>query len=179
MHKKGSKTEVQNYRPISLTSLVVKFMERIIRDELMLKCGDLIDHRQHGFLPEKSCCTPLTQFCDSLSLSLNKNIRSDVVYFDFAKAFDSVNHDLILHKLKYSYQIDEKFLAFITNYLSDRWQSVVVHGSTSSRLQVLSGVPQGSILGPSLFVLFINDISNGLSPGTNIMLYADDTKIWR
>ena len=179
VHKKGSKTDVQNYRPISLTSLVVKVMERIIRDELMLKCGDLIDHRQHGFLPEKSCCTQLTQFCDSLSLSLNKNIKSDIVYFDFAKAFDSVNHDLILHKLKHTFRIDGIFLAFIKNYLSDRWQSVVVHGSTSSRLRVLSGVPQGSILGPSLFVLFINDISNGLSPGTNIMLYADDTKIWR
>ena len=179
VHKKGSKTDVQNYRPISLTSLVVKVMEKIIRDELMLKCGDLIDHRQHGFLPEKSCSTQLTQFCDSLSLSLNKNIKSDIIYFDFAKAFDSVNHDLILHKLKRSFRIDGKLLAFIKNYLSDRWQSVVVHGSTSSRLRVLSGVPQGSILGPSLFVLFINDISSGLSPGTNIMLYADDTNIWR
>ena len=115
----------------------------------------------------------------SLSLSLNTNIRSDVIYFDFAKAFDSVNHDLILSKLKFTFGINGKLLAFVKNYLLGRWQSVIVNGSISNSLQVLSGVPQGSILGPSLFVLFINDISTGLSPGTNIMLYADDTKIWR
>ena len=179
VHKKGSKSDEQNYRPISLTSLVVKVLERIVRDNLMSKCSDMLDGRQHGFLPEKSCSTQLIQFCDSLSLSLNKNIRSDVIYFDFAKAFDSVNHDLILQKLKCFYGINGKLLAFIRNYLKDRWQAVVVDGLVSSSLRVLSGVPQGSILGPSLFVLFINDISIGLSPGTNIMLYADDTKIWR
>ena len=113
VHKKGSKSDVQNYRPISLTSLVVKVMERIVRDELMQKCNNLLDSRQHGFLPGKSCSTQLIEYCDSLSLSLNKNIRSDVIYFDFAKAFDSVNHDLILHKLKYSFGIDGKLLAFI------------------------------------------------------------------
>ena len=99
MHKKGSKNDVKNYRPISLTGLVVKVMERIIRDELLGRCNELIDPRQHGFLPNKSCTTQMVEFCDSLFLSLNKNIRSDVVYFDFAKAFDSVNHDLILYKL--------------------------------------------------------------------------------
>ncbi|MCP4459038.1 MAG: hypothetical protein GY816_13600, partial [Cytophagales bacterium] len=179
VHKKGSKSDVQNYRPISLTSIVVKVMERIVRDELMARCSGLIDSRQHGFLPQKSCSTQLIQFCDSLSLSLNRNIRSDVIYFDFAKAFDSVNHDLILYKLKYTFGIDGMLLAFIRNYLSDRWQSVIVNGATSASLHVISGVPQGSILGPSLFVLFINDISSGLSLGTNNMLYADDTKIWR
>ena len=179
VHKKGSKADAENYRPISLTSLVVKVMERIVRDDLMARCHHLVDNRQHGFLPEKSCSTQLTQFCDSLALSLNKNIRADVVYFDFAKAFDSVNHDLILNKLKHSFGIDGRLLEFIKKYLSGRQQAVLVNGSISSTIQVLSGVPQGSILGPSLFVLFINDISVGLSPGTNIVLYADDTKIWR
>ena len=179
VHKKGSKADVENYRPISLTSLVVKVMERIVRDDLMARCNHLVDTRQHGFLPHKSCSTQLTQFCDSLALSLNRNIRADVVYFDFAKAFDSVNHDLILYKLRHSFSIDGKLLEFIKQYLSGRQQAVLVNGSISSTVEVLSGVPQGSILGPSLFVLFINDISVGLSPGTNIMLYADDTKIWR
>ena len=179
VHKKGSKTDVKNYRPISLTSLVIKVMERIIRDELMSKCNHLLDPRQHGFLPNKSCTTQMVEFCNSLSLSLNKNIRSDIIYLDFAKAFDSVNHDLILQKLKSSYNINGKLLQFITSYLSGRQQSVVVNGSISSMLPVLSGVPQGSIIGPSLFVLFINDITDGLSDGTNIMMYADDTKIWR
>jgi len=179
VHKKGSKNDVKNYRPISLTSLVVKVMERIIRDELLGRCNELIDPRQHGFLPNKSCTTQMVEFCDSLFLSLNRNIRSDVVYFDFAKAFDSVNHDLILYKLKYYYNIDGMLLQFMKSYLSGREQSVVVNGAISATLPVLSGVPQGSIIGPTLFVLFINDIYSGLSHGTNILLYADDTKIWR
>ena len=179
VHKRGSKSDVENYRPISLTSLVMKVLERIVRDELMLKCSSLVDDRQHGFLPQKSCCTQLVGFCDSLALSLNKNVRSDVIYFDFAKAFDSVNHDLILHKLKNLFNINGLLLGFLVNYLKDRKQAVVLGNCMSSSLPGLSGVPQGSILGPSLFVLFINDISSGLSPGTNIRLYADDTKIWR
>ena len=91
--------------------------------------------------------------------------------YDIAKAFDSVNHDLILLKSEYNFGIDGKFLAFIRNYLFDRWQSVVVKGSTSTRLRVLSDVPQGSILGPRLLVLFSNDISSGLSPGTITLCY--------
>ncbi|MCP4456951.1 MAG: reverse transcriptase family protein, partial [Cytophagales bacterium] len=179
VHKKGSKSDIKNYRPISLTSLVVKVMERIVRDELMLKCSHFLDPRQHGFLPGKSCSTQLVEYCDSLSLSLNKNIRADVIYFDFAKAFDSVNHDLILSKLKTMYGINGRLLKFITSYLYNRTQSVLVNGSVSSSLPVISGVPQGSILGPSLFVLFLNDITSGISDCTEIMMYADDTKIWR
>ena len=131
------------------------------------------------FLKNKSCITQLIDFCDSLALSLNSHIRSDVIYFDFTKAFDSVNHDLILAKLKTLYSIDGFLLQFIANYLKDRKQSVVIGGYTSSEIPVLSGVPQGSILGPLLFVLFLNDIVDGLGSGTNIMMYADDTKIWR
>ena len=179
VHKKGSKADVKNYRPISLTSLVIKILERIIRDDLMVRCNDRIDDRQHGFLNEKSCCTQLIGFCDSLSLSLNKNIQSDVIYFDFAKAFDSVNHDIILDKLKHQFEINGFLLAFIANYLKDRSQSVVLGSYSSSTIPVISGVPQGSILGPTLFVLFLNDITNGLNDKTNILMYADDTKIWR
>ena len=179
VHKKGSKSNVENYRPISLTSLVMKIFEKVIREELMAKCSSLIDDRQHGFLPMKSCTTQMVPYVDSLMLSLNNNFRTDTIYFDFAKAFDSVSHDIILDKLKYSYNIDGTMLKFLKCYLQDRKQSVVIGNTTSNILNVNSGVPQGSILGPLLFVLFINDIFLGLSPGTNIALYADDTKIWR
>ena len=118
-------------------------------------------------------------FCDSLALSLNDCMRTDVVYFDFSKAFDSVNHDLILKKLKHLYNIDGRLLKFLANYLSGREQCVTIGNTKSSIIPVLSGVPQGSIIGPILFVLFINDLSEGLSSGTNLALYADDMKIWR
>ena len=179
VHKKGSKENIENYRPISLTSLVMKTFERIIKDEILLRTSDMLDKRQHGFLSKKSCTTNMAGFSDSLALSLNDCMRTDVVYFDFSKAFDSVNHDLLLHKLKNIYKIDGRLLRFIVSYLSDREQCVVIGNTKSSFKPVLSGVPQGSILGPILFVLFINDLPNGLSAGTNLALYADDTKIWR
>ena len=179
VYKKGSKTLVENYRPISLTCLIMKVFEKIIRDELMIKVKHLINEKQHGFLPEKSCTTQMVSFYDSLAVTINDSSRTDVIYFDFAKAFDSVNHDIILHKLKHQYKIDGIMLKFLVEYLINRKQSVVIRGAMSDVKDVTSGVPQGSILGPLLFVLFINDMSSHITQGTNIALYADDTKIWR
>ena len=179
MHKKDDKNKVTNYRPISLTSLVMKVFERILYDELLTRTIDKIDTRQHGFLRNRSCNSNLLLFTESIARSLHEKIGTDVIYFDFAKAFDTVSHDLILNKLKSQYSIDGTLLKFFTEYLRNRKQRVILDNVISESVDVLSGVPQGSILGPLLFVLFINDIYENINKDSNIALFADDTKIWR
>ena len=102
----------------------MKIFERIIKNEIMLFTHDKIDYRQHGFVGSKSCTSNLVEFCDSLAINMNSRLRTDVIYFAFAKAFYSVNHDIILRKLKVDYGIDGQLLKFICNYLKDRKQSV-------------------------------------------------------
>ena len=116
---------------------------------------------------------------ESLSVSLLNKVSTDIIYLNFAKAFDSVCHDLILTKLKNRYGIDGRLLKFLKSYLQNRKQRVVLDNYTSDTIDVLSGVPQGSIIGPLLFVLFINNIYKSLNNSTNVALYADDTKMWR
>ena len=140
IHKKGGKDDIKNYRPISLTCLVMKLFERILKEELLLRTSHLLDSRQHGFLNLKSCSTNMISFTDNVVLSINdtRTLSTDVVYFDFSKAFDSVNHDLILDKLKNSYSIDGRLLKILKNYLCEREQSVVLDGVKSSSKPVLS-----------------------------------------
>ena len=157
----------------------MKVFERIMYEELLNRTENKIDPRQHGFLKNKSCNTNLLSFTNSVALSLHDKVGVDVVYFDFAKAFDTVSHDLILNKLKNQYNIDGNLLKFFVNYLQERKQRVILDNCSSDSTDVLSGVPQGSILGPLLFLLFINDIYIGINEDTIIGLYADDTKMWR
>ena len=110
----------------------MKIFERLIRDKVMSLCENKINDKQHGFLPAKSCLTQMIPFFDSLAITINDLSTTDVIYFDFAKAFDSVNHDIILHKLKYHFHVDGLLLKFLTNYLMNRLQAVVI-GVASQR----------------------------------------------
>ena len=177
--KKGDSKEVSNYRPISLLCIASKIMERIIHEEIIVKVMPLIDKRQHGFLPNMSCSTNLVQLTDDVAQSLHKNIGTDIIYFDFAKAFDTVSHDIILRKLKQKFNIDGRLLKFLQDYLAHRRQKLILDNVSSNILKVNSAAPQGSILGPLLFIIFINDIYDCIDPNTKISQHADDTKIWR
>ena len=130
-------------------------MERIIQDDLLDRCREFINPFQHSYLSSKSCTTNLINITDDIASNLHNDIGTDIIYFDFAKAFDSVNHDLLLNKLKNMYKIDGRLLKFLTNYLKNRRQRVALENEFSEYQDVLSGVPQGSILGPFLLIYYL------------------------
>ena len=175
--KKGSRQDAGNYRPVSLTSVVCKVLESLIRDAIHVHLSDnrLWAHCQHGFRPKRSCSTQLVQVMDDWSRALESRSPIDVLYLDFQKAFDSVPHQRLLHKLK-SYGVRGRLYAWIEAFLATRSQQVVLNGHSSGWTDVASGVPQGSVLGPLLFLLFVNDM-----PGVvrcPLMMFADDTKLY-
>ena len=179
--KKGSKVLAENYRPISLTSVICKIMESIIRDAIThhLTVNSLINGSQHGFMARKSCLTNLLEYLEILTELVDEGHSVDVVYLDFAKAFDKVPHCRLLCKLR-CHGIEGKVICWIQSWLSDRQQRVVLNGHSSGWRKVESGVPQGSVLGPMCFVVFINDIDGAIDTlASFIRKFADDTKIGR
>ena len=176
--KKSSVHDVSNYRPISPLSLVSKVFERCIYNRLIDHVHQQIYELQYGFLRGRSTTSQMLYICNELLDVLEKRGQVDVVYLDFAKAFDKVNHDLLLVKL-YNFGIRGKLLRWLSNFLCGRLQRVTVLGATSEPIPVLSGVPQGSILGPLLFLIYVNDLPASVSQGTSMGMFADDTKCFR
>ena len=177
IYKKGKKTSPGNYRPVSLTSVLCKVTESIIREHIMdhLYRNKLLTDSQHGFVRKRSCMTQLLECMDEWTRMLDSGGNVDVVYMDYAKAFDKVAHRRLLKKLQ-GYGMNEQLQRWIGSFLSGRRQKVTVNGEESQWAEVLSGVPQGSVLGPVLFICYINDLPEEIK--TNVKLFADDTKVF-
>ena len=176
--KKGVKSAIPNYRPISLLSIVSKVCERCVLNQLLPSICELLSSLQHGFVSGRSCVTQLLSVLQELGAALDTGQETDVIYLDFSKAFDSVPHRRLLHKLSL-FGISGSLHHWFSDYLTTRSQRVLVDGAFSPWSHVLSGVPQGSLLGPFLFLLYVNDLPDVVSPDTSIALFADDAKCSR
>ena len=177
VHKKGKRDDVENYRPVSLLSIISKVIERCVFNHVYEHVNSLISPLQHGFVRGKSCTSQLLDVYHQIGQTLDNTCQTDIFFLDFSKAFDSVSHVLLIHKLQ-SFGINGNLLNWLNSYLSDRQQRVVIEGSKSAWLPVKSGVPQGSILGPLLFLLYINDMP-GVVSSSSVALFADDAKCFR
>ena len=174
--KKGDRSQPGNYRPVSLTSIVCKVFKSIIRDGIVgyMSSNALFAQEQRGFLSRRSCITQLLRATEYWSEALQQGDPVDVVYLDFKRAVDSVHHQRLLLKLK-SYGIEGLLLDWITAFLVNRKQRVVVNDSHSCWSDVYSGIPQGSVLGPILLSLN-NNLPKALQ--NQVLMFADDTKLF-
>ena len=178
IYKNGNKQHAENYRPISLTSVPCKIMESIIKENLVnyLEMNNLLSDTQYGFRSKRSCTLQLLEVYDIWTESLDHGIPIDMLYLDFQKAFDSVPHLRLIEKL-HNLGIDGKLLNWIHSFITNRTQRVMIGDSSSNWVQVKSGVPQGSVLEPTLFLAFINDFPENIN--STIRLFADDAKLFR
>ena len=182
VHKKGSRKDPKNYRPIALTSSFSRLLESILHTKIsnyMIE-NSLLSDSQYGFLANRSSCSQLLSSVHDWIWSYINNQSVDVVYLDIAKAFDTVSHVKLIKSLQ-SYGISHNVVMWIKEFLNNRTQQVCIGTSTSTPLQVISGVPQGGVIGPLLFVIYINSlcaIVNSTADCTTIKLFADDAKIY-
>ena len=180
IYKKGNKSTPENYRPISLTSICCKVLEHIIYSTVInhLERNDLLSDIQHGFRTKRSCESQLITTCHDFISCLNCKEQTDAILLDFSKAFDKVDHHSLLAKIERC-GISETICKWIESFLTNRTQKVLLEGKESKPSIVKSGVPQGTVLGPLLFLIYINDIAEGLNDGTQLRLFADDSLLYR
>ena len=168
----------QFHQSISLTSIVCKIAEKIVKSRVMdfWRNINILNPNQLAYMEGQSTLSELLSCYDDWAKSRNNRKPTDIAFLDFSKAFDSVPHQRLLFKLE-RHGIDGSVLQWFRNFLTGRMQRVVLRGTCWSWSPVLSGVPQGTILGPVLFILYVNDISSGIL--STVKLYADDTKVYR
>lgn len=174
--KSGDKTKCENYRPISILSCLAKLFESVVYDVLYSHVRTMLHPQQHGFVAHRSTTSNLLEYKNYLCSAFDERVQVDSIYTDFAKAFDKVNHIRLCRKLE-GFGIHGSLLRWIQSYLNRRSQLVAVKGHLSQPVTVTSGVPQGSHLGPLLFIIFINDLIESLS--CPCLLYADDLKVFK
>lgn len=176
IYKKGNKQLAENYRPISLTSTLCKCMEKIIARELTeFLLENVLPAQQHGFLPGKSTFTNLLTRLNEWTLADDNHEPIDVIYLDFAKAFDKIPTEFLLYKLQH-FGIRGKLLRLLEGFLTERTFQVRIDSSLSKEHKVHSGVPQGSVLGPLLFIAYLSDLYLGIH--TNSASFADDGNLY-
>ena len=172
--KKGDKSPCNNYRPFTLLCVLSKILEKSIFDSLFPYVANLIHQSQHGFQKRKSTISQLLVYLGTIYWNKFADTNIEAVYLDFAKAFDKIDRSILISKLKHI-GVGGKLLSIIEDYLSNRKQYVEINGTASDLLLVLSGVPQGSLLGPLLFLLYIYDLPQNLN--CDIFSFADDSKL--
>ena len=178
--KKGDKSKAENYRPVSLTSILCKLLEHILASSIMkhLDKHNILTDAQHGFRKRRSCESQLIITTEDLARNIDNKKQTDVILLDFSKAFDKVPHQRLLYKTNY-YGIRGNHLQWIRSFLEGRTQRVVLDNVYSGLATVDSGVPQGSVLGPLLFSLYINDLPDVIRHGSTVRLFADDCVLYR
>jgi len=178
IYKKGSKAQASNYRPVSLTSIACKIMEKVIRKHITehLDRNNLFTEKQFGFMAGRSTSLQLINVLEEWTEAIDSGKTIDCLYMDYKKAFDTVPHKRLLKKLE-AYGLGKNIIEWLQDYLSERRQQVSVNGQNSEWHNVTSGVPQGSVIGPLMFVLYINDLPEEVE--SSIYLFADDTKIFK
>ena len=178
VYKKGDKDQICNYRPISLLTSLSKLLEKVVYTRLLefLNIHDIISNSQFGFRQKHSTSHAILILIEKVTKAIDKFQHTVGVFLDLSKAFDTIDHDILLYKLHH-YGIRGKALEWFRSYLTNRKQFVVINGHYSSQQDVDCGVPQGSLLGPLLFILFINDIQNS-SEILSFILFADDSNVF-